>query len=205
MPDRVPRARSREIVAPRRRSIVAGVDEAGRGPIAGPVTAAAVILPARFPTECLADSKTLTESQRTEAAAVIREHAVAWAIGWASHEEIDELNILRATLLAMQRAVGALAVRPDRLLIDGLYCPDCGIPSRAIVRGDATEPAVMAASIMAKTARDRWMEEYAPREPVYLFEKHKGYPTREHRDIVLRLGPSLIQRRTFRVSSPSGT
>ena len=170
--------------------LVCGVDEAGRGPIAGPVTAAAVILPRGFPREILDDSKVLTPLQRQEAAAVIRERAVCWALGWATHEEIDRLNILQAALLAMARAVEALSIRPDRILVDGLYCPACGIPATAIVKGDATVPAIMAASILAKTARDAWMDEYARKEPAYLFEKHKGYPTAEHRRLVLTLGPS---------------
>ena len=181
---------------------ICGIDEAGRGPIAGPVTAAAVILPSDFPCEILDDSKILSPAQRQEAAAAIREQSICWAIGWATHVEIDEINILQATLLAMTRAVEALAIRPDKLLVDGLYCPDCGIPASAIVRGDALVPEIMAASILAKTARDAWMEEYAKREPAYLFDQHKGYPTREHRRLVLRLGPSAIQRRTFRVTAP---
>jgi len=181
---------------------ICGVDEAGRGPIAGPVAAAAVILPADFPVELLDDSKLLSPAQRDEAAAMIRERSVCWALGWASHVEIDRLNILQATLRAMARAVGALAVRPDRLLVDGLYCPDCGIPAEAVVKGDATVPQIMAASILAKTARDAWMVEYARTEPAYRYEKHKGYPTAEHRALVLALGPSAIQRRTFRISAP---
>ncbi|MGO9310883.1 MAG: ribonuclease HII [Spirochaetia bacterium] len=182
--------------------LICGIDEAGRGPIAGPVTAAAVVLPVDFPLEILDDSKELSRERREEAAEVIRARAVAWALGWATHEEIDEINILRATLLAMARAVHALAVRPTQLLVDGLYCPACGIPATAIVKGDAMVPQIMAASILAKTARDAWMEEHAREEPAYLFDKHKGYPTAEHRRIVLRLGPSAIQRRTFRVSAP---
>ena len=182
--------------------LVCGIDEAGRGPIAGPVTAAAVILPSSFTVEILDDSKALTAAQRTDAASVIMQSAVSWGIGWATHEEIDELNILRATLLAMARAVEVMAVKPARLLVDGLYCPFCGIPGIAIVKGDASVPEIMAASILAKTARDAWMEEYARQEPEYLFDRHKGYPTAEHRRIVLTLGPSRIQRRTFRVSCP---
>ena len=181
---------------------VCGIDEAGRGPIAGPVTAAAVLLPRDFPFEVLDDSKALSPRQRREAADMIRARSTCWALGWATHEEIDEINILRAALLAMTRAVEALAIRPDRLLVDGLYCPQCGIPAIAIVKGDATVPQIMAASILAKTARDAWMEDYAKNEPSYLFEKHKGYPTAEHRRLVLRLGPSAIQRRSFRVSAP---
>jgi ribonuclease HII len=186
-----------------RARLICGIDEAGRGPIAGPVTAAAVILPARFPLECLEDSKLLTAAQREEAAAVIRDQSLCWALGWATHEEIDLLNILQAALLAMKRAVESLSVRPDRLVVDGRFCPDCRIPAEAIIKGDATVPEIMAASILAKTARDAWMVAYAPREPAYGYEKHKGYPTAEHRRVVLRLGPSAIQRRTFRVSDPS--
>ena len=193
------RAARRRVVSD---GLVCGIDEAGRGPIAGPVTAAAVILPSHFNVDILDDSKTLTAAQRTDAATVIMQSAVSWGIGWATHEEIDEMNILRATLLAMSRAVEAMAVRPARLLVDGLYCPLCGVPGIAIVKGDASVPEIMAASILAKTARDTWMEEYARQEPEYLFDKHKGYPTEEHRRLVLQLGPSRIQRRTFRVSCP---
>jgi len=181
---------------------ICGIDEAGRGPLAGPVTAAAVILPDDFPFECLDDSKILTEAQRDEAASIIRQRAVCWALGWASHLEIDRLNILKATLRAMRRAVDSLSITPDRLLVDGLYCPDCGIPAQAIVDGDASVPQIMAASILAKTARDAWMTAYARKEPAYLYEKHKGYPTAEHRRLVLALGPSRIQRRTFKVNPP---
>jgi len=183
--------------------LVCGVDEAGRGPIAGPVAAAAVILPPDFPIDVLADSKALSPSRRRRAATLIRERAVACAVGWATHDEIDALNIHRATLLAMGRAVEALPVKPDRILVDGLYCPATGIPSVAIVKGDATVPQIMAASIIAKTSRDAWMERYAEIEPSYGYERHKGYPTAEHRAIVRRLGPSRIQRRSFRVSPPS--
>jgi ribonuclease HII len=182
--------------------IYCGIDEAGRGPIAGPVTAAAVILPWDFPRDILDDSKVLSASCRQEAAEVIRARSLCWALGWATHQEIDEINILRATLLAMARAVDALEIRPDQLLVDGLYCPECGIPATAIVKGDSAVPEIMAASILAKTARDAWMEEYARTEPAYLFDKHKGYPTAEHRALVIRLGPSAIQRRSFRVSAP---
>ncbi len=183
--------------------LVCGIDEAGRGPIAGPVTAAAVILPSGFPVEILADSKVLSPARRARAAAQIKETAIAWAVGWATHEEIDSLNIHRATLLAMKRAVEALAVKPGRILVDGLYCPATGIPSEPVVKGDATVPQIMAASILAKTSRDAWMERYAEVEPSYGYERHKGYPTAEHREIVRRLGPSRIQRTSFRVSPPS--
>ncbi len=185
-----------------RARLICGIDEAGRGPLAGPVTAAAVILPDSFPCECLDDSKILTAAQRDEAANLIRERSTSWALGWATHEEIDRLNILQATLLAMKRAVESLGVRPDRLLVDGRFCPDCGIPAKAVIKGDATVPQIMAASILAKTARDAWMVDYARREPAYGYERHKGYPTAEHRRLVLRLGPSAIQRRTFKVNDP---
>jgi ribonuclease HII len=193
------RAARRRVVSD---GLVCGIDEAGRGPIAGPVTAAAVILPSDFTVAILDDSKILTSAQRADAASVIMQFALSWGIGWATHEEIDELNILRATLLAMSRAIEAMAVKPARLLVDGLHCPFCGIPGIAIVKGDASVPEIMAASILAKTSRDAWMKEYARQEPEYLFDKHKGYPTAEHRKLVLELGPSRIQRRTFKVSCP---
>jgi ribonuclease HII len=179
--------------------IVCGIDEAGRGPLAGPVTAAAVVLPPDFPTGILADSKALSPGRRESAAQVIRDRATSWAVGWASSEEIDCLNIHHATLLAMRRAVEGLAVRPTRLLVDGLFVPDAGVPGRAIVRGDATVHEIMAASILAKTARDAWMVSYAKREPGYGFQIHKGYPTAEHRAAIARLGPCAIHRRSFRL------
>jgi ribonuclease HII len=182
--------------------IVCGIDEAGRGPLAGPVTAAAVILPPDFPTGILADSKVLSPARREEAGRVIRDRASAWAVGWASAEEIDRLNIHHATLLAMRRAVAGLAVHPSLLLVDGLFVPDAGVPGRAVVRGDATVPEIMAASIIAKTSRDAWMAAYGKREPGYGFERHKGYPTREHRAAIARLGPCAIHRRSFRLLPP---
>jgi ribonuclease HII len=182
--------------------LVCGIDEAGRGPLAGPVTAAAVILPSGFPTACLKDSKQLTAVQRERAAALIRNHALAWATGWAWPEEIDTLNIHRATLLAMQRALRGLCVTPQLVLVDGKYTPQLPLPCRACVRGDRSIPAIMAASIIAKTERDRWMTRYARIEPQYGFEQHKGYPTRLHRERIHRLGPSAIHRQSFRVNFP---
>jgi len=182
--------------------LVCGVDEAGRGPIAGPVTAAAVILPERFPLEVLADSKLLSPRQRERAEVLIRRLAVAWATGWASSAEIDRLNIHQATLRAMARALERLAVRPDLVLVDGRFAPPTGLPCRTIVDGDASEPAIMAASILAKTARDRWMRLYARRRPEYEFEVHKGYATRRHRRLVQEHGPSPIHRLSFRISPP---
>jgi ribonuclease HII len=179
-----------------------GVDEAGRGPLAGPVTAGAVILGEGFPSDILADSKTLTARRRGRAATVIREKAVAWAAGWAWPEEIDRYNIHCATLLAMARALRALPVEPGLVLVDGLFAPPSLAPCRAIVKGDALVPEIMAASIIAKTARDLWMERYGRIEPEYKFEVHKGYPTPEHRELVKRLGPSPIHRRSFRISEP---
>ncbi len=180
--------------------VTCGVDEAGRGPLAGPVTAGAVVLGEGFPVEILADSKALTPARRERAAAVIRARAAAWAAGWAWPEEIDRYNIHRATLLAMARAVRALGVSPDLVLVDGLYPPALASACRTIVGGDALVPEIMAASIIAKTARDLWMERYDRVEPAYRFGEHKGYPTRMHRELVKKLGPSPIHRKSFRIS-----
>lgn len=178
-----------------------GIDEAGRGPLAGPVCAAAVILPDGFPVEILADSKALSPGRRERAAALIRERARAWALGWAGPREIDGVNILAATLRAMSRAYAALGMEADLVIVDGNRVPDLPVPCRAVVRGDSRVPAVMAASILAKTARDRVMDRYAWLYPEYGYDRHKGYPTREHRDLCRRLGPSPIQRLTFRVKN----
>jgi ribonuclease HII len=186
--------------------LVCGVDEAGRGPLAGPVTAAAVILPPDaerlIPSGLLADSKRLSPARRERSAEAIRRVAVALATGWAWPEEIDRLNIHHATLLAMRRAVLALGVRPEQVLVDGRFCHPLELPCRAVVRGDAAVPQIMAASVIAKTERDRWMREYALLEPAYGFDRHKGYPTAEHRRLLSRLGPSRIHRRSFTASCP---
>lgn len=195
--------RELSVEIPGQEGFLCGVDEAGRGPLAGPVTAAAVILPDDFPREILADSKVLSRERRERAERTIKETAVAYAIGWATHEEIDRLNILQASLLAMVRAVEVLSVKPALILVDGNRAPDFGCATEAIVRGDGLVPEIMAASILAKTARDRWMTEYAPTEPRYLFEKHKGYPTVEHRRLIGLYGPSKIQRRSFRFDIPA--
>jgi ribonuclease HII len=185
--------------------ICCGIDEAGRGPLAGPVCAAAVVLPADFPREILGDSKKLSPRKREAARILICEKALAWGIGWASAAEIDELNILRASLLAMERAWGAMKV-PKSLggvlmaVVDGLYTPELPIPCRAIVKADTQVPEVMAASILAKTIRDRMMERYSWLYPQYGYERHKGYPTKYHRQQIARYGPSPIQRKTFRVT-----
>jgi ribonuclease HII len=184
--------------------ICCGIDEAGRGPLAGPVCAAAVVLPPDFPRDVLGDSKKLCPRKRESARILICEKALAWGIGWASVAEIDELNILRASLLAMKRAYGAMKV-PKSLggvrmaVVDGLYSPDIPIPCRAIVKADAQVPEVMAASILAKTARDRMMERYSWLYPRYGYEQHKGYATKCHREAIATYGPSPIQRKSFRV------
>jgi ribonuclease HII len=180
--------------------LICGVDEAGRGPLAGPVTAAAVILPTTYPLEELADSKALSPARRLEAARLIRRLARAWAVGWAWPEEIDRLNIHHATLLAMERAIRSLAVQPEEILVDGLFTPRARVPCTAVVRGDATVPQIMAASILAKTFRDSWMERYSRIEPAYGFDRHKGYPTEEHRSLICALGCSPIHRRSFRLT-----
>ena len=176
---------------------VCGVDEAGRGPLAGPVIAAAVILNPRRSIRGLADSKVLSAARRTALAALIREHAIAWAIGRAEVDEIDRLNILQATLLAMRRAVLALDTAPEEALVDGNRIPELPMQARAIVRGDATTPCISAASILAKTTRDAEMVELHRRYPNYGFDAHKGYPTEAHAAALWRYGVSPVHRRTF--------
>ena len=177
--------------------LVCGVDEAGRGPIAGPVYAAAVILDPARRVNGLADSKVLTPERREVLAARIKERAVAWAVAHASVEEIDRINILRASLLAMRRAVEALSVKPHEALIDGNMCPDLPCAARAIIDGDATQKPISAASILAKTARDAEMCALHDRHPQYGFDQHKGYATAEHLEAVGRHGPCEIHRRSF--------
>ena len=178
--------------------IVCGVDEAGRGPLAGPVYAAAVILNEAHPIAGLADSKKLSEKKRNLLAVEIRQHATAWAVATASAAEIDEINILQASLLAMKRAVEALSLRPDQVLVDGLYCPDTGIASLAIVKGDSKEAAISAASILAKTARDEAMMKMHEIYPQYGFDAHKGYPTAAHIAALKMHGISPEHRKSFR-------
>ena len=178
--------------------LICGVDEAGRGPLAGPVSAAAVILDPMRPIEGLADSKKLSEKQRDRLAPLIRARALAWAVAYAEVEEIDRLNILQATLLAMRRAVEALSIRPQQVLVDGLYCPQTGIPSQAIVQGDSKVAAISAASILAKTARDGLMLQLHGRYPQYGFDAHKGYPTAAHLAALREHGVSAVHRKTFR-------
>jgi ribonuclease HII len=178
--------------------LVAGVDEAGRGPLAGPVCAAAVILhPARLP-DGLADSKRLTEAAREALEPKIQLSARAWAVAWASTAEIDRLNILQASLLAMRRAVRALHLTPTLALVDGNRCPtDLPCVARALVGGDGFEPSISAASILAKVARDREMCRLDVEYPQYGFARHKGYGTREHLAALGRHGPCAVHRRSF--------
>jgi ribonuclease HII len=177
--------------------VICGVDEAGRGPLAGPVCAAAVILDPAQPIPGVADSKTLSERKRERLADEIRHRALAWAVAWASVEEIDRLNILQATLLAMARAVAGLSLRPSEVLVDGNRCPTLDIPVRAIVGGDATVAEISAASILAKTARDAEMRLLHQRFPAYGLDKHKGYGTAEHLAALRLHGPAPFHRRSF--------
>ena len=184
--------------------MVAGVDEAGRGPLAGPVVAGAVILDPNRPIRGLADSKVLVREKREMLAEQIRERATAWAVAHADVEEIDTLNILHATMLAMRRAVAALGVVPVEVLVDGNRCPDVGCPARAIVKGDRDVPAISAASILAKTVRDAMLVELDRDYPEYGFARHKGYSTPEHLAALAKHGPCAIHRRSFApVAQPS--
>lgn len=177
--------------------LVCGVDEAGRGPLAGPVVAAAVILDPARPIAGLNDSKKLSAKKRTALAGLIRERALAWAVAEASVEEIDQLNILHASMLAMQRAVAALQVTPERALIDGNRCPSLAMPAEAVVQGDAKVAAIAAASILAKTVRDEGMLGLHAQYPHYGFDRHMGYPTAAHCAALAAHGVSPVHRRSF--------
>jgi ribonuclease HII len=177
--------------------LVCGVDEAGRGPLAGPVFAACVILRQDDPIAGLADSKALSPGCRERLALQIRSRARGWAVASASVEEIDRLNILKASLLAMKRAVEQLDIAPHEVLVDGLHCPDLSFPVRAIVDGDAQVAEISAASILAKVARDALMVELHALYPDYGFARHKGYGTRQHLDALRRFGVCPIHRRSF--------
>ncbi|MEJ2608559.1 MAG: ribonuclease HII [Candidatus Thiodiazotropha sp.] len=178
-------------------SLLAGVDEVGRGPLAGPVVAAAVILHPERPIQGLADSKKLSEKRREELAVIIREQAHYWSLGRAEVEEIDQINILQASLLAMRRAVEGLPVVPKRALVDGNRVPDLSCPVEAIIGGDSLVEAISAASIIAKVARDREMVELDECYPGYGLSQHKGYPTKQHIAELKRLGVTAIHRRSF--------
>lgn len=177
--------------------IIAGVDEAGRGPLAGPVSAAAVILDAAYPINGLADSKQLSASAREMLAVEIRKYARAWSVAFATVEEIDRLNILQASMLAMQRAVAGLTLAPTLVLVDGNRTPQLPCAARAIIRGDATEPAISAASILAKVARDALLDDLDKQFPAYGFARHKGYPTPAHLAALAAHGPCPVHRVSF--------
>lgn len=176
---------------------ICGVDEAGRGPLAGPVCAAAVILPPHLEIPGLNDSKKLTDKRRRELVPIIQQQAIAYGIGFASHEEIDSINILQATFLAMERAIQQLNGRAEFALIDGNREKDFGLPVRTVVKGDSLSANIAAASILAKVTRDDLMESFAQEFPGYGFEVHKGYGTKAHYDALRELGPSPIHRMTF--------
>ena len=177
--------------------LVAGVDEVGRGPLAGPVVTAAVILDPENPVEGLMDSKKLSEKRREELAVLIKDNSLAWSIGRAEVEEIDEINILQATMLAMQRAVSGLSPAPEHVLVDGNRCPKFSCTAEAIIKGDGLVPAISAASIIAKVSRDNEMKELDVLYPGYGLAGHKGYPTQAHRDALMELGVTSIHRRSF--------
>lgn len=179
------------------KKLIAGVDEAGRGPLAGPVYAAAVILSPNVRIEGLADSKKLTAKRREALFDVIQRDALSWAISSASVEEIDDINILQASLLAMRRAVEGLDKQPDQILVDGLFCPMVSMPARAIIKGDAKEPAISAASILAKVARDREMHQLHEQFPHYRFDLHKGYGTAVHMAALAAHGVTPVHRRSY--------
>ena len=177
--------------------LICGIDEAGRGPLAGPVCAAAVILPRGLEIPGLNDSKKLTDKKRRELFPIIKEQALAYGIAFADHKEIDEINILQATFLAMKRAVAQLQLKPDQLLIDGNRITDFGIPAVAVVKGDSLSANIAAASVLAKVTRDEYMEKLAQEYPQYAFEVHKGYGTKAHYAALAEHGPSAVHRMTF--------
>jgi len=178
--------------------LIAGVDEVGRGPLAGPVVTAAVILDENNPISGLDDSKKLTEKRREKLEAIIKSQALSWSLGRAEAEEIDQINILQATLLAMTRAVEGLHISPTHAYVDGNQAPQLRCPVTTIIKGDQSEPAIAAASILAKVARDREMRIMDEIHPGYGFAKHKGYPTKQHQQALMDLGPTIIHRRSFK-------
>lgn len=177
--------------------MICGVDEAGRGPLAGPVCAAAVILPPNMEISGLTDSKKLTDKKRIELYPIIMEQALAYGIGFASEQEIDEINILQATFLAMQRALDQLSVKPDLALIDGNRKKDFGVPVQTVVKGDSLSANIAAASVLAKVTRDNLMLEMSATYPAYGFDIHKGYGTKAHYEALRQFGPSPVHRMTF--------
>ena len=179
-----------------------GIDEAGRGPLAGPVTAGAVVLPGTFDYTILDDSKRLSEKKREAAYLDIVANAVAWGLGWVWPEEIDAINIHNASLLAMQRAYFDMGSPATRVQVDGKFTPTLPVPVTAIIGGDGSVYEIMAASILAKVSRDRWMIRYSWVEPEYGFDRHKGYPTKAHRKVCAEKGLSPIHRKSFTVRWP---
>jgi len=177
--------------------LVCGVDEAGRGPLAGPVCAAAVILPEYISIPGLNDSKKLTDKKRRELFPLIKEKAIAYAVAMVDEKEIDEINILQATFLAMERAINQLGTKPDIALIDGNRAKDFGVPVETVVRGDSLSASIAAASVLAKVSRDDYMLEMAKQYPVYGFDVHKGYGTKAHYSALSEFGPCPIHRMTF--------
>ena len=177
--------------------LLCGVDEVGRGPLAGPVVACAVVIDRPLRIEFLDDSKTVTMLRRTELARTIRSQAISYALGWANPEEIDRINILAASKVAMGRALSGLCVAPCRVFVDAVRIPQCPFPQDAIIDGDAKSAVIAAASIVAKVYRDMWMDQYDALYPDYGFAANKGYATHEHLSALHRLGPSPIHRRTF--------
>ena len=184
-------------VAQKGYNLICGVDEAGRGPLAGPVCAAAVILPAHAEIPGLNDSKKLTDKKRRELFPVICEHALAYGIAFSDEKEIDEINILQATFAAMKRAVDNLSVKPDYVLVDGNKLPDFEIPAQYVIKGDSLSASIAAASVLAKVTRDDLMLKMAEQYPGYGFEIHKGYGTKAHYEALTNLGTSPIHRLTF--------
>ena len=188
--------------------LLCGIDEVGRGPLAGPVTAAAIVIPNRFDRNTLRDSKKLSEQARLRIERTLIDSGAWFRLGWAWPHEIDTVNILNASLLAMTRAwrslwydlssTSGVSESSVEVIVDGIHCPSIAPPCRAVIKGDATVPVVMAASIVAKNARDRWMIRYAERDPRYGFDRHKGYPTADHKQALHIYGPSVIHRRSFR-------
>ena len=177
--------------------LICGIDEAGRGPLCGPVCAAAVILPEGLTIEGLNDSKKLSEKKREQLFPVIQQHAISYGIGMASPQEIDELNILNATFLAMRRAVEQMKIQPVFALVDGNRCKNLGIPWECVVKGDAKVISIAAASILAKVSRDHYMEQLAVQYPQYDLQKHKGYPTKQHYEKIKHFGIAPFYRKSF--------
>ena len=178
--------------------IIAGVDEAGRGPLAGPVVSAAVILNPVVNLIGLNDSKKLSEEKRQSLSNEIKIHSVSWSIGVATVQEIDDINILRASLLSMTRAIKNLSEVPEKVIVDGQYTPEIDVPCEAIIRGDSLEESIMAASILAKVERDKIMLELDKKYPNYKFGQHKGYPTKIHMDALREFGPCIEHRQSFK-------